>query len=247
MNKRSRDEEPHRYAKSATGEWVHALDANVSDEYYCDCPNPHRLKLVDSEFVHADKPKKRRQKEIPDAKTLKLAKQKLKELLPTLSFVMSECSECGWTERFRFNTPSEIDKEHYACYDQWSDNGKWQYGCLILNQVGIPLYTLEIEDPRNPSHEKMEETRQLDIGFAEFTTSDILQSTDASMTNLHILPILDCPQCNEEKRLKKTGKAVVGDKKKAIEHITKNEHWLHLDEVNPPLKQISITTFFSPR
>jgi len=55
QQKRPRDEEPHRYAMNAVGEWVHVIDAIVGDTYRCDCPKPHLLEVFESEFVHADK------------------------------------------------------------------------------------------------------------------------------------------------------------------------------------------------
>ena len=209
QRKRPRDEEPHRYAKNVAGEWVHALDAIAGDTYHCDCPKPHLLELFNSEFVHADE-------QPPE-----LAKQKLQELLPTLSFVTDECAICGWTERFRFN------QEHHTLN-----------GFLVSNHAGNPLYTLEIENPIYPSYKKMAEIRQLNIGFAEFKASDILQSTDARLTNLHILPITKCPQCESdaEKRLKKKTASNVGKHKKQVKDAQ--------DESTTPLKQISIQEAF---
>ena len=231
QQKRPRDEEPHRYAINAAGKWVHVIDAIVGDTYHCDCPKPHLLEVFESEFVHADEQTPDPNKVWTLQTKIGLAKQKLQILMPTLSFVTDECAVCRWTERFRFNI-----KEHHALYDTLNT-------CVITDHAGNPLYTLEIEN-------QMDETSQLNIGFAKFKASDILQSTDARLTNLHILPITKCPQCESdaEARLKKKTANNVGKHKKKIKDVlqnrTKNQHWLHQDETTPSLKQISIQEAF---
>ena len=148
-----------------------------------DCPNCRELTKAEMYNSYLKELHQVQQMDITSSLT-DMAMMKLQVLIPDLLFILEECGTCGWTERFNFKYPSNINKGHHAIYDNC-------YGCCINNSAGTLLYKLQIQNPWFSSNGNV----------VQFAAEEVLKSIDGQLTNLHIRPILDCPQCKSDAKL----------------------------------------------
>jgi len=201
MRKHKLDDDQHQYAMTETGEWVHARNGLKDTNYYCDCPERHRLKFVppsgrknkrkfDDYFAHYGKTEC-----MAGGESMKhrLAKHRIRELAPILSFVVETCPTCGFSTHFQSDG-------HTVRLEVQSIDKRRRYDCVAYNAHGTAVCALEVRHTHASSQDKIDSTRSSDtqsLMFAEFMADDVLASTDGRLHNVEVLNCRNCNKCVE--------------------------------------------------
>jgi len=191
--------EKHQYAMDADGNWVHAIDGRKGVAYFCDCPERHPLKLVPPSGLEGKRPFSDYFAHYGGSICMhggesmkhRLAKHRLRELAPRLTFTVQRCRLCGCSRDFQSDG-------HTVQLEVRSKDKRWQYDTVLFNRAMAAVCALEVVNTHYSSQEKIDSTRR-DMGFAEFMVDDVLESTDGLLDNIRTLDYPDCPRCQERR------------------------------------------------
>ena len=227
--------EKHQYAMDADGNWVHAIDGRKGVAYFCDCPERHPLKLVPPSGLEGKRPFSDYFAHYGGSICMhggesmkhRLAKHRLRELAPRLTFTVQRCRLCGCSRDFQSDG-------HTVQLEVRSKDKRWQYDTVLFNRAMAAVCALEVVNTHYSSQEKIDSTR-LDIGFAEFMVDDVLKSTDGLLDNIRTLDYPNCPRC-QERRLaiaaEKERLKIAAAKERLEMRLMANE--LHREKTQPP-------------
>lgn len=194
----------HQYALDVCGQWVNAEKEckKRKREYFCSCPERHRLKLVKPSGLPGKRPFKDFFAHITnqssgarpscvscgESKEHRTAKQILRERFGKYSFVKKRCPKCLRADYWQ---PSENGSIRLEVS---SKDGLWRYDCMVV-EGGKPVYALEVYHRHRTDDVKVERTRQDGIEIAEFSSEEILDmQNDQVLTNL-LCKYEDCKSC----------------------------------------------------
>jgi len=137
----------------------------------------------------------------PDDVQITRAKNRLCELVSIMTFIVAECPNCKWPERFQSNGHS-IQKGQ-------SDE------CLLVDSEGTASCLLDVvlNTPLQYSD---------DANVMRFTVGDIMQSTDGRLHNMHVFQVSDCVKCKEMDIANKTKASMMEQNAYWKEHYVDN-------------------------
>lgn len=196
----------HQYARDAEGKWVNAQTEHKKRkrEYFCECPNKHRLKLVKPSGLPDKRPFRDFFAHISDrsgvmptcvscgeSKEHRMAKQALREKYGTYKFPMNKCPKCGLVHFWEPSVNGRVELELS------SRNGLWKYDCMVIEN-GKPVFALEVFHTHKTEEEKVAKTREDGIEIAEFTSAEILaMNENQALKNL----LCKCDTCKNCKNI----------------------------------------------
>jgi len=146
----------------------------------------------------------------------RLAKHRIRELAPILSFAMETCDICKWSRDFKSDG-------HTVNLEVQSYDKRWRYDCMANDKDGIAVFALEVVNTHYSSQKKIDSTRSC-IGFAEFMVDNVLQSVDGRLENIRQLDCSECPNCKsiaaENERLLLERQALEAENRRLIMECT---------------------------
>ena len=203
-------EERHQYALDIHNQWVYAPSNvhDISQHYFCGCPDRHRLKFVKPTgvegkrkfkpyFGHITAHNKRRHgvsivscRGGGESSEHILAKHRLRELLGKYSFVVEQCPVCK-QKKYEYGLGSTMEMEIR------SSDGKWRYDCMLKRDC-VSVMALEIAHTHFTGVNKVESTRAIGIGIAEFLAAEVLLlEPGGQLTNMQIVSS-QCCKCKSK-------------------------------------------------
>jgi hypothetical protein len=206
------NENQHQYARDSDGNWVNACkETKRNTEYFCSCPDKHKLKFV----TPSNDPDKRpfrpyfahistRKGGAPccqtcaESQTHVNAKHVLREKFGEYRFLLSKCPNCKHRHVY-WNAPKNGKVE----LEVRSVNGKWRYDCMVVVD-GQKVMALEVCHTHKTEHRKIADTRSHGLEIAEFDADDILSlNHEKSILRNLLMKSTVCPDCKcvEHQRL----------------------------------------------
>lgn len=174
------------YARTTDEEWVCATEIEINRglQYFCDCPDRHRMKLVKASgnpdkrhfrdyFAHVSTGHKRNREQdliqtcSPGGESIehRNAKHRLREMAGNFTYVSKRCKLC------KTDVIEDCSRASITIEVQSRDK-KWRYDCILVKD-DIRIAALEIFHKHATTQDKILATRKDGLKIAEFRAEDV--------------------------------------------------------------------------
>lgn len=199
-----------QYARDSEGTWVNAKTecSKRKREYFCECPEKHRLMLVKPSGLPEIRPIRDHFRHFPDKTGTKptcrscgesrehiLAKHMLREKYGQYTFKTWSCKKCKKADVWKPPADGQVKIE------VTSTDRLWRYDCMVVED-NRPVFALEVYHTHMTSAEKVDMTRNDGLGIAEFSADEILNMKDGECLTNFLCQTIECQDCRNIRTLK---------------------------------------------